>query len=173
MSYLDFLCTRWRLATGVYAIAALTIIGEYAGDPTWNITTSLLMGAMTYATAPYSIGVAIRTWKFPEKVGAVDVLLAAWSFVMSVDVAYMVSNGWAVDPDTRIANILASGLLYILAGLFWSFKKVLHTGQILFVFSHPAWFEVRAATDRLSPLDVTALAIVGLPAAAMLLYFVV
>lgn len=105
---------------------ALLILGAFHYDqPDWDVGVSLVMGLLTYFTAPWVIRtVKAGRWKlFPPA------LLAYW---FAVDGSYVLYNAWVgrpVGPELRGANFFASSLLYLLCGFIWlprlTFREVI------------------------------------------------
>lgn len=82
----------------------------HIGD--WDVGISLLMGGLTYLTAPW----CIRQLRHPTPLGLPLALLAAW---FSIDGSYVVYNSLLQHPMLRYENFCASSALYFLGGLLW------------------------------------------------------
>lgn len=105
----------WKLGTLGIGLGLLIAGAFYYKQPDWDVGVSLVMGLLTYLTAPWGIrAVKAGRWKlFPL------VLLAYW---VSVDGSYTFYNAWVgrpVWPELRLANFFASSLLYLLCGFIW------------------------------------------------------
>ena len=57
-AYARFLAMPWKLAVFAPAFLFVTFAGRYAHDDTWDVVTGGGMSALTYLTAPWSVGVA-------------------------------------------------------------------------------------------------------------------
>ncbi len=105
----------WKL--GTFAIGtALLIAGSYSFDTyDWDIGISVIMAALTYATAPWALRTAwTRRWRLIPAA-----LLAYW---LTVDGSYTIYNAWMGHPvgaELRRANFFASTALYLICGLLW------------------------------------------------------
>jgi hypothetical protein len=157
-SYWRWLLEPWKVAT--FAVAALVLIlaGPYTGDCDWDGPVSLLMSALTFATAPYTVGALWRR----RSVVAVYVatcgmlLSASWSF----DLYWFWRRGFY--PDSWLGNLSASSALYLSAGLLWSLDWTPDDGWIL-AFRESVWPPLRAAPPfrRLALPVLTLMALVG------------
>ena len=136
--YFRFLTRPWRIATFLFAWISLAAVGRYANDPTWDDITSTFMSFLTFATAPWAVGVLYRAIFGIER-RALFVFLAA--------VAWQVSASWSYDgyllirdgayPLTWWSNMLASGLLYLGAGLMWNLTTT--EKSVTFAFTRTRW----------------------------------
>ncbi len=105
----------WKLASFGAGLALLIAGSRYFKASDWDIGISLIMGTLTYITAPWVLRV-VKTmqWKlFPAAI------LAYW---FTVDTSYTVYNaclGHPVGIDLRRANFFASSLMYLLCGWLW------------------------------------------------------
>jgi hypothetical protein len=110
----------WKLATLAIGIALLIFGAFYTGLPDWDIPVSLIMGALAYCFAAWSMRVILeRRWRqFPL------MLLATW---LTVDGSYWAY--WsAVNPGAlvlRPANFAVSLSLYGMCGLVWYYRGTL------------------------------------------------
>ena len=105
----------WKLGSLAIGLALLIAGAYYFKQPDWDAGISLIMGILTYITAPWALRtVKALKWKlFP---------LAILAYWVSVDGSYMFYNaymGHPVSVELRWANFLASSLLYLLCGCIW------------------------------------------------------
>ena len=120
--YFDFLFVRWKVATFIIAAIGISVIAPYTGDPTWDYFDALLMSLLTYLSAPWAVGtlylVARRKLGLKHFAVAVCVwmLSASWCY----DLYLVIRDGQY--PITWDANIFASSVLYLSAGLFWNLE---------------------------------------------------
>jgi hypothetical protein len=121
-SYYRFLFQRWKLVTFFLAAALMATVAPYTGDPTWDGPDALLMSALTYWTAPWSIGTLARLPRFRVGVRQAYVAICLWllSASLSYDIYLWIRTG--AYPDTSQLNLVASSGLYIAAGLFWNLE---------------------------------------------------
>lgn len=54
--YLGFLCVPWKLCIFVPAFCFVTFAGRYTNDETWDAVTGSGMSALTFLSAPWSVG---------------------------------------------------------------------------------------------------------------------
>jgi len=159
-SYWSSQLQTWKIITFSIAALGMIVIAPYTGDPTWDYFDAGLMSLLTYATAPWAIGVIFRSIRFRCDWAKLTVALCAWMF----------SASWCYDgymvlklghyPATWLANIFASSVLYTCAGLFWNLQWREGRG-VHFGFSETEWPQSGAA------VKVHRLLLVGLPFAAI------
>jgi len=143
-TYWRFLARPWKLVT--FALAWVGIVGvvPYAGDPTWDAIDASFMAVLTFATAPWSVGVIVRVSRGQKPVWHLCVAASLW--MLSASWLYDAYNWWRFGfyPPTWASNIAASSILYLSAGLFWSLEW--RTGRgLTFAFLEPTWFDSNAA----------------------------
>lgn len=169
-AYWHFLTEPWKLATFVVAAALITLIAPYTGDPTWDYVDGLFMSVFCYATAPWAVAVFHLAAQRRAGLREVYVALCAWLF--SASWSYDIYLLWRDGeyPVTWLANLFASSLIYLCAGLFWNLEWVAGRG-VIFSFMREGW-PSRPATS--APLRLLAYALVlALPAIAALVIFFV
>ena len=130
-AYRAYLLQPWKLATFALAGAGLTIIAPYTGDPTWDYFDAAMMSVLTFVTAPWAVGTLYRREH-------IYVALCAWLFSASwcYDLYLLLRDGRY--PDTWAANMAASSILYLLAGLLWNFEWRPARG-VTFGFLEESW----------------------------------
>jgi len=102
----------WKLITLALGLAVLVAGAYYEQLADWDVGVSLVMGILTYLTAPFVVRTLYRLdWhRIPLA------LLLAW---FSIDGSYWLYNEVAGHPYVREANALASTPLYFIMGLVW------------------------------------------------------
>jgi len=121
-AYWRYLAAPWKLATFAIAAAGITLIAPYTGDPTWDYYDALLMSVLTFATAPWAVGTlwrALRRRASPAQAFVALCLMllsASWCY----DLYLLARDG--MYPDTWWANMAASSVLYVLAGMLWNLE---------------------------------------------------
>lgn len=157
------LARPWKLATFGLAAGFFLIIAPYSGDPTWDRVDAGLMSALTYLSAPWAVGTLYRALR--RRSSRVDVFLAAVLWMFSASWSY---DGWLVlrdghYPPTWASNILASSILYLSAGLFWSATHAPGRG-VVFSFMLDEWpaHEERTSTRMLGLAAVFALLVAAM-----------
>ncbi len=136
--YWRALLAPWKLVTFFVATTGITLIAPYTGDPTWDYVDALFMSVLAFTTAPWTVGALYRVIqrKLPVQQGFVACCVWMFSASWSYDLYLLVRDGFY--PGTWLANLLASSLLYLSAGLFWSLQWTVETG-ITFAFTYPDW----------------------------------
>ncbi len=131
-AYWRFLFVRWKVITFIIAATGMTVIAPYTGDPTWDYTDALFMSVLTFLTAPWSIGSIYKVLKkeIPFQQGFVAVCLWMFSASWSYDFYLLIRDG--KYPATWFANIFASSVLYLLAGLLWNLEYSTERGEELY-----------------------------------------
>lgn len=103
-AYWRYLLQPWKGVTFLIAAAGLTLMAPYTGDPTWDYIDAPMMALLTFATAPWAVGevyLAARRMRFSKQ-----------TFVAA----------YGAYPPTWFANLAASSILYLLAGMLWSLE---------------------------------------------------
>ena len=169
-SYWHFLSEPWKLATFVAGTALITLVAPYTGDPTWDYVDGFFMSVLCFTTAPWVAGTLFLAAKRRVAPAEIHVALCTWLF----------SASWSYDayllwrdgryPDTWFANLFASSVIYLSAGLFWNLEYVPSRG-VIFSFMREGW----PSRPQQAPVWRFALyaLIFALPAIAAVLMFVV
>jgi hypothetical protein len=121
-SYLRELRRPWKLATFAIGMGWLVYGALNYGIGDWNLGDSLIMGGLTYLTAPWSVRTLLVCLREGPKywwVWSVAALLVGWAVV---DGSYLLYNVLSHHPTYRWANFYASSLLYLLAGAVWQYR---------------------------------------------------
>ena len=120
--YRRYLLQPWKIVTFIMAAAGITVMAPYTGDPTWDYVDAPMMSILTFATAPWAVGavyLAARSKLFTKQT---YVAACLWLFSASwcYDLYLVLRDG--VYPPTWLANLVASSILYVLAGMLWSLE---------------------------------------------------
>lgn len=137
-AYRRYLLQPWKIATFAVAATGITVIAPYTGDPTWDYFDAALMAALTFATAPWAVGTlhaALRR-RAPAKHAFVALCLWLFSASWCYDLYLVLRDGRY--PDTWLANMAASSILYLLAGMLWNLEWRPGRGAT-FGFLEPGW----------------------------------
>ena len=136
-AYWRYLARPWRLTTFFVAAASFIVATPYTGDPTWDYVDATFMLVLAFATAPWVLGTLYRS-PSEGSLGRVFIAVCIWLF----------STSWSYDlyiylrdgnyPLTWLPNILASSVLYVSAGLFWSLDHRPGRG-VTFSFMESEW----------------------------------
>jgi hypothetical protein len=108
----------WKLSTLALGIALLIAGAFYFHAPDWDIPISLIMAALAYATAPWSLRVILeRKWRLWPLM-----LLATWFTVDGCYWIYWHYRNPAALQLMRTANFPASLALYGICGVVWLYR---------------------------------------------------
>jgi len=109
----------WRLVTLGLGVALIAGAAPYSGDPTWDVTNSILIGVLVYAIAPWSVATIRReviARRFGRELACALVLffVPCWAY----DLYILFRDGYY--PASWDANLVLSGILTLCAGVFWN-----------------------------------------------------
>jgi hypothetical protein len=137
-NYWQFIYKPWKIITFFVATTGMVLIAPYTGDPTWDYFDAFFMSALTYLTAPWSIGSLYLAVKRRKDLSQAFVAFCLWIFSASwsYDLYLLLKNGYY--PVTWFSNIFASSVLYISAGLFWNLDWIPGRG-VTFAFLEENW----------------------------------
>jgi hypothetical protein len=167
-AYRAFLLQPWKLLTFFAALALITVVAPYSGDPTWDYPDSIIISCLTFVVSPWAVGVFFLSYKarqFDRRllVAACLFLTPCWFYDLYIllrDHAY---------PPTWTSNLLLSGPIVALAGLFWNLSWQREVGTH-FAFSRKPWMSDEATS--LGKVLLPAL-VIAIPVVAMVLWFVI
>lgn len=128
----------WKLATFLIAMSWLMYGAVNYGIADWDIGVTLIMGCLTYLSAPWSmrvIFVALRNRPPYWPLWIIAALAVAWVVVDGVYVLYHTAVG---NQMYREDNFYASTPIYFMAGAFW-----LYCGTV-----QEFWAEVKAGCRK-------------------------
>lgn len=169
LAYGRALVVPWKIVTFSIALIAMVWLGPRSGDPTWDATDASFMSLFTYLSAPWSLGTFVRLVR--RRTGLAQACVALWLWMFSASWSYDLYV-WLRDgsyPPSWSANIVASSLLYALAGTLWSLEWSPAHGPSL-SFLHEPWPRETPPRDSFRVL-LAALPVVVLVAALMLGFF--
>lgn len=137
-AYWTFVFAPWKLATFCVAAAGLTLVAPYTGDPTWDYVDALFMSVLTYASAPWAVGALYLAARRRLPLRQAYVAACAWLFSASwsYDLYLLLRDG--EYPFTWLANLFASSVLYVSAGLLWNLDWKEGRG-VVFAFTESGW----------------------------------
>ena len=121
-AYVRELVRPWKLLSFLVGMGWLLFGAITYGISDWDIGISLLMGGLTYLTAPWSVrtilmAVRYRPAYWMSRIAAA--LCVAWVVVDGIYVLYHTLMG---NEMYRIENFYASSALYFLAGALWLYR---------------------------------------------------
>lgn len=166
--YWVFLGEPWKLATFVAGAALITLIAPHTGDPTWDYYDGFFMSVLCFATAPWVAATLFFAARGRSTLAEVYVASCAWLF--SASWSYDIYLVWRDGqyPETWFANLFASSVIYLSAGLFWNLEWQRGRG-VIFSFMREGW-PSRPAESAFFRL-VGYAAIFAIPAIAAVLMF--
>jgi len=105
-----------------------------------------MMSILTFATAPWALGTLYRALRARTLSKQAFVALCLWLFSASwcYDLYLVFRDGRY--PDTWLANMAASSILYMLAGMLWNFEWRPGRG-VVFGFMEEGWPDPARAGD--------------------------
>jgi hypothetical protein len=136
--YWRYLAAPWKLATFAVAGLGITLIAPYTGDPTWDYFDAAMMAVLTFVTAPWAVATLYLCARGKLPLRQAFVAACAWLFSASwcYDAYLLWRDGYY--PVTWSANLVASSILYMAAGLFWNLDWRPGRG-VTFGFLEPGW----------------------------------
>ena len=138
VSYWRYLGQPWKLLTFIAATAGITLIAPYTGDPTWDYVDALFMSVLTFTTAPWVVGTVYLVFRRKTQLRQAYIAFCVWMF--SASWSYDIYLLWRDGdyPMTWFANIFASSVLYLSAGLLWNLEWHPDRG-VVFGFMRENW----------------------------------
>lgn len=112
----------WKLASFTLAMIALLYGALNFGIGDWDVGVTVLMGALTYVLAPWSVLVIGSAIRYRRQHWWAHVLWALLVAVLVVDTSYTLYHTLAGNPQDREGNFRASFPLYFLAGMAWLYR---------------------------------------------------
>ncbi|MEZ4315995.1 MAG: hypothetical protein R3F61_00755 [Myxococcota bacterium] len=135
--YWRFLLQPWKLATFATAWLALVLLAPLAGDPTWDRIDATFMGVLTFLTAPWAVG-TLAKGLFGQR-GLLPIVVAVVLWLFSTSWSYDAYLWWrdGIYPMSWLTNLVASGCLYLYAGVLWNLSW--RRQQLPIAFQDEAW----------------------------------
>ncbi|MBI3727403.1 MAG: hypothetical protein HY254_03605 [Burkholderiales bacterium] len=154
--YKSFLFVPWKLFTFGIAAIGITVVAPYTADPTWDYFDAAMMSVLTFLTAPWATGITYLGIRGKASVRHILVAIGVWLFSASwcYDLYLLIRDGHY--PITWEANIYASSVLYLSAGLLWNLEYKTGRG-VTFSFLEPGF------PNRPQQADFARIALFGLP----------
>jgi hypothetical protein len=136
--YWHFLGEPWKLATFAAGAALITFSAPYTGDHTWDYIDGLFMSVFCFTTSPWVAGTLYFAARRRTTWTEACVAVCAWLF--SASWSYDIYLVWRDGeyPDTWFANLFASSVIYLAAGLFWNLEWQRGRG-VIFSFMREGW----------------------------------
>jgi hypothetical protein len=137
-SYWHFLGEPWKIATFIAGAGLITLVAPYTGDPTWDYVDGLFMSVLCFTTAPWVV--ATLYFKLRSKASWTEACIAVCAWLFSASWSYDIYLVWRDGdyPNTWFANLFASSVIYLAAGLFWNLEWQQKRG-VIFSFMREGW----------------------------------
>ena len=166
-AYWRLLLQPWKVVTFLMATALVTFAAPYSGDATWDYPDSIAISCLTYIVAPWSIGVAFQSFRDNRLDRRLFVAMFLFLSPCWMYDAYILIRDHAY-PATWVSNLVLSGGIIVLAGLFWNLAWRPGKGAH-FAFSATPWLD--GGVTPLKALILPAM-MIGLPVVGMIWWFV-
>lgn len=137
-SYWHFLTEPWKGLAFLAGAALITLAAPYTGDPTWDWVDGLFMSVLCYATAPWVVATLFFAVRRQVRLGELYAAVCVWLF--SASWSYDIYLVWrdGAYPSTWFANLFASSVIYLCAGMFWNLEWQAGRG-VIFAFMREHW----------------------------------
>jgi|SRR5579863_3099029 len=120
--YFIELIRPWKLFSFACGMAWL-IYGSLGFHlPDWNIGVSILMGSLTYLSAPWSVQVIFEAIRRKPKLWMLRIFAALLVGYTVADLVYWSYNSAMGNQMLRYENFMASLPLYFICGVFWLYR---------------------------------------------------
>jgi len=133
----------WKLVLFGLAFAGMVLVAPYSGDPTWDHWDGGFMAVLTYATAPWTLGVVVRSLlpslreRRPSR-AELYVAACVWLFSASFSYDLYILLRDHTYPRSWWSNMMASSGLYAAGGAMWSLRGE-RKARTTFAFLRPDW----------------------------------
>ncbi len=144
------------------------MVAPYTGDPTWDYVDGFFMSVLCFSTAPWVVATLFLAVR--RQVGWREVYVAICVWLFSASWSYDIYLVWrdGFYPNTWLANLFASSVIYLCAGLFWNLEWQANRG-VIFSFMRPDWLLRTNESNFLKLIGYAA--IFAFPAIAAVLIF--
>ena len=135
--YWKFLFEPWKIITFLSALLTITVAAPYSSDHTWDFTDSIIISLLTYALAPWSVATLFRNLKY--RFSSAETFVAICFFFVpcwTYDLYILLRDG--IYPPTWASNLVLSGGITLMAGLFWNMFWSQKSG-LTFAFMLQTW----------------------------------
>lgn len=112
----------WKLVTFGIAMSWLIYGALFFHIADWDVGVTLIMGGLTYLTAPWSVYIILSAIRYRPGYWIVHILAALLVALFVVDWMYTAYHALAGNRTFRDANFHASAPLYFLAGTGWLYR---------------------------------------------------
>lgn len=135
--YWLFLAKPWKVITFLVAASAMTAVAPFSGDYTWDYYDASFMALLTFALAPWVVGVFYRSCRKSLKIETF-IAFCAWMFSVSWSYDIYIYLRDKHYPPTWWPNIILSSILFACGGLLWNLDWNKDKG-VHFSFKEDSW----------------------------------
>lgn len=121
-AYLIELARPWKLLSFAVGMGWLVFGALNYGISDWDIGISLLMGGLTYLSAPWSVGTMLAGVRYRSGGWLLRIAIALFVAWVVVDGVYVLYHTIMGNEMFRIENFYASSALYFLGGTIWLYR---------------------------------------------------
>ena len=121
-AYLAELARPWKLLSFAIGMGWLLFGALNYGISDWDIGISLLMGGLTYLSAPWSVGTILSAVRYRSRGWLLGIAMALFVAWVVVDGVYVLYHTIMENQMFRIESFFASSALYFLAGSIWLYR---------------------------------------------------
>lgn len=121
-AYAQELVRPWKLLSFGMAMGWLLYgaLNYHIGD--WDVGVTLIMGGLTYLTAPWSVSVICIAIRYRPPYWVLWILSGCIAWLFVVDWVYLLYHALMENPTYRADNFYASSPLYFMAGVVWLYR---------------------------------------------------
>ena len=121
-AYARELIRPWKLVTFGIAMSWLLYGAISYNIADWDVGVTLLMGGLTYLTAPWSVYIILSGFRYRPRFWLLHMIVALLVGLFVVDWVYMAYHAVVGNQTFRDANVYASAPLYFMAGAVWLYR---------------------------------------------------
>ena len=128
-AYLTELARPWKLLSFAVGMGWLIYGALNYGISDWDLGISLIMGGLTYLSAPWSVGTLLAAMRYRSRGWFLRIVMALFVAWVVVDGVYVLYHTIMGNEMYRIENFYASSALYFLGGSIWLYRGSLREFQ--------------------------------------------
>jgi len=121
-AYMAELVRPWKLISFAIGSGWLLFGALNYGISDWDVGISLIMGGLTYLSAPWSVGTLLTAVRYRPRNWILRIALALVAAWIVVDGVYYLYHRTMGNQMLRRENFYASSALYFLAGSIWLYR---------------------------------------------------
>jgi hypothetical protein len=121
-AYIAELVRPWKLISFAIGLGWLLFGALNYGISDWDVGISLIMGGLTYLSAPWSVRTLLTAVRYRPRNWILQIGLALVVAWIVVDGVYYLYHSVMGNQMLRSENFYASSALYFLAGSIWLYR---------------------------------------------------